>query len=230
MIDISNTFATYLKSFSGAKGNGKTIREGSLLPSFQQIAGKLLNGGHFVVADENDEVIRRVYLHKVEFYYHEEFEDGVKDYIVYHRNPENPDKRPNPLPAFPIGSLHTHVSGVDITFEDNRNPTDPRYRASVLARSFRVEEEKKIPGMCFSEAVDERPTYFYNALFMGTDVIGGKAKVFWEDNDVKQCAEPKSEHRHKVGQFDVKTHNKGYKYHEKKDPFVQDERQWAFYI
>jgi len=230
MIDISNTLAEYLKSFSGAKEDGKNLREDSLLPSFQQIAGKLLNGGHFVVADENDEVMRRVFLHEVEFYYHEEFDGGVKDYIVYHRNPEDPNKCPKTLPAFPIGSLHTHVSGVDITFEDNQDPNNPRYRASVLVRSFRVEEEKKIPGLCFSKAVDGRPTYFYNALFMGTDVIGGKAKVFWQNNNVKQCDEPKCKPRHNVGKFEVKTHKTGYEYHVKKKPFEQDERLWAFYL
>lgn len=230
MINISKHLADYLAAFNEPKGKDVAERKESLAPVFLQIAGKLLNGGHFVVADENDEVIRRVFLHKVEFYYHEEFEGGIKDYIVYHRNPENPKKRPNPLPAFPIGSLHTHVSGVDITFEDNRNPANPRYRASVLVRSFRVEEEKEVPGMCFSSEVNDYPTYFYNALFMGTNVIGGKTKVFWQDNEVRQCEEPKCEPRHNVGEFEEKTHKKGYKYHKKRDPFVQDECRWAFYI
>lgn len=230
MIDISRSLVVYLASFTGATGDSITARMKSLEPAFHLIAGKLLNGGHFVVADENDVVVRRVFLHEVEFYYHEEFDGGVKDYIVYHRNPEDPKKCPNPLPAFPIGSLHTHVSGVDITFEDNQDPSNPRYRASVLVRSFRVEEEKKIPGLCFSKAVDERPTYFYNALFMGTDVIGDKSRVFWKDNNVKRCEVPSCRPRHKVGEFEEKTHKNGYKYHGKKDPFVQDKRKWAFYL
>ena len=126
-IDISESLNKYLSGFDGAHGEGKTEREDSLIPPFKQIAAKLLYGGHFVVLDGIGNVIRRVYLHTVEFYYHEE-RNVVKDYIVYHRNPDNPQKKPNPLPSFPIGSLHTHVSGVDITFEDNRHPENPEYQ------------------------------------------------------------------------------------------------------
>ena len=227
-IDISESLNKYLSGFDGAHGEGKTEREDSLIPPFKQIAAKLLYGGHFVVLDGNDNVIRRVYLHTVEFYYHEE-RNVVKDYIVYHRNPDNPQKKPNPLPSFPIGSLHTHVSGVDITFEDNRHPENPEYRASVLIRAFRVEEVKTIPGLLFTQTVDERSTYFYNALFMGVNVIDGGMRVYWHDNDVKECEVPLSKPRENVGEFVKKTHKKGYIYYEKKKEFKQDERAWAFY-
>ena len=227
-IDISESLNKYLTDFDGAHGEGETEREDSLIPPFKQIAAKLLYGGHFVVLDGNGNVIRRVYLHTVEFYYHEE-RNVVKDYIVYHRNPDNPQKKPNPLPSFPIGSLHTHVSGVDITFEDNRHPENPEYRASVLIRAFRVEEVKTIPGLLFTQTVDERSTYFYNALFMGVNVIDGGMRVYWHDNDVKECEVPLSKPRLNVGKFVEKTHKKGYKCYEKKQEFEQDERTWAFY-
>ena len=226
-IDISESLNKYLTDFDGAHGEGETEREDSLIHPFQQIAAKLLYGGHFVVSDGNGNVIRRVYLHMVEFYYHEE-RGAVKDYIVYHRNPDNPQKKSNPLPSFPIGSLHTHISGVDITFEDNSHPENPEYRASVLIRAFRVEEVKTIPGLLFTQEVDERSTYFYNALFMGVNAMDGGMSVYWFDNDVKECDAPLSRPRLNVGEFVEKTHKKGFKYYEKKKEFKQDIRAWAF--
>ena len=213
-INISNNLDKYLTGF-------KEERKKNLYGAFQQLAGKLLYGGHFVVADENDSVIRKVFLHGVEFYYHEENDGKVKDYIVYHRNPENPKKKPNPLPPFPTGSLHTHVSGVDITFED-QNEKAPDYRASALVRAFKVEEVKHVPGLLFSDKVDKRSTYFYNALFMGANILGGhQMKVYWKDNNVKECPKLEGEPRQNVGEFNPITHKK-----EKK--FKQDMRPWAF--
>ena len=229
LLDISKKLSTLLAEFSGAKGNTVEERTDSLIPAFQQIAGKLLYGGYFIVTDEHNDVVRRVYLHNVEFYYHEEGDGLVKDYIVYHRNPENPLKTPNPLPPFPIGSLHTHVSGVDITFEDYRHTDNPAYRASALVRAFRVEVVKEVAGVSFSPEVDERSTYFYNALFMGINVLDGKLTVHWHDNDVPQCSIPQSKPRHNVGEFYEKIHKNGYKYHVKKEIFEQDERPWAFF-
>ena len=228
-IDISKKLNTLLSEFRGAQGKTEDERLESLKTAFQQIAGKLLYGGYFVVTDEFNEMVRRVYLYNVEFYYHEEGNGLVKDYIVYHRNPENPAKKPNPLPSFPIGSLHTHVSGVDITFEDNHNSTDPAYRASALVRAFQVEVVKEVAGVSFPQGIDGRSTYFYNALFMGVNVIDGRVSVHWCDNDVQQCVIPSCKPRHNVGEFDEKFHKNGYKYHEKKKVFKQDDRPWAFY-
>lgn len=228
VLDISKKLGTLLSEFSGAQGETEKERETSLMPAFLQIAGKLLYGGHFVVKDENDEVVRNVYIHSIEFYYHEEGDGLVKDYIVYHRNPDNPEKTPNPLSPFPLGSLHTHVSGVDLTFEDNRHPDNPAYRASALVRAFRVEVVKDTAGVPFSAEVDERSTYFYNALFMGVNVLDGKLSVQWIDNNVQHCVIPQTEPRHNVGKFDEKIHKKGYTYHVKKGIFDQDERPWAF--
>jgi len=229
ILDISKTLNTLLSEFRGAQGKNEEERLESLETAFQQIAGKLLYGGYFVVTNEFNEMVRRVYLHNVEFYYHEEGNGVVKDYIVYHRNPEDPAKKPNPLPSFPIGSLHTHVSGVDITFEDNKNPANPAYRASVLVRAFQVEVVKEVAGVSFPQGVDERSTYFYNALFMGVNVLDGRVSVHWCDNDVQQCEIPQIKPRHNVGKFDEKIHKKGFKYHVKKEIFEQDNRPWAFY-
>ena len=193
VLDISKKLGTLLSEFSGAQGETEKEREKSLMPAFQQIAGKLLYGGHFAVTDKNGDVIRNVYLHSIEFYYHEEGDGLVKDYIVYHRNPDN-----------------------------------PAYRASALVRAFRVEVVKETAGVPFSVEVDERSTYFYNALLMGVNVLDGKLLVQWIDNNVQHCVIPHTEPRHNVGLFDEKIHKKGYKYHVKKEIFEQDERPWAF--
>ena len=68
VLDISKKLGTLLSEFSGAQGETEKERETSLMPAFLQIAGKLLYGGHFVVKDENDEVVRNVYIHSIEFY------------------------------------------------------------------------------------------------------------------------------------------------------------------
>lgn len=193
VLDISKKLGTLLSEFSGAQGETEKEREKSLMPAFQQIAGKLLYGGHFAVTDKNGDVIRNVYLHSIEFYYHEEGDGLVKDYIVYHRNPDN-----------------------------------PAYRASALVRAFRVEVVKETAGVPFFVEVDERSTHFYNALFMGVNVLDGKLLVQWIDNNVQHCVIPHTEPRHNVGLFDEKIHKKGYKYHVKKEIFEQDERPWAF--
>ena len=91
-----------LKEFQGADGV-----EDNLSVQFELLARKLLCGGHFEISCCGH-LIRRVYLHTIEFYYHEEY-GPVKDYIVYHRNPEGKDIV---LPPFPIGSLNAHQSAL----------------------------------------------------------------------------------------------------------------------
>ena len=113
---------------------------------FKDVAKQLLNGGCFVVHSNGVEY-RKVYLHTLEFYYHEE-EGDLKDYIVYHRN--KPTKL---LPYFKLGTLNAHQSGIDITFESE----DGKYRASALVRAFEVNGK-----------IDTRSTYLYDQLF--TDV------------------------------------------------------------
>ena len=75
---------------------------------FVPIARKLLFGGYFEVSS-GDKVVRRIFPYTVEFYYHEE-EGQVKDYIVYHRNSDNPSK--DPIEPFQINTFHTHLSAL----------------------------------------------------------------------------------------------------------------------
>jgi hypothetical protein len=135
-IDIKEPLLTCLGKFSGAEGETVEDREKSLEEPFRAIATKLIHGGYFAVSDK-DGVKYRIYIHSVEFYYHEEEEGDsrVCDWIMYHRNPLYGKKKE----AFPTGSLYPHYSGIDITFEDQQDKAEKvRYRASALIRSFQV--------------------------------------------------------------------------------------------
>ena len=201
--------------------------ENAVAKCFEPCAKEILLNGYFLVKNKY-----AIELGSIELYYHEE-NGPIKDYIMYHRegrvNSRIKEYNRGLLPYFDFGTLNLHQSGVDITFEDNRHPENPEYRASVLIRAFRVEEVKTIPGLLFTQTVDERSTYFYNALFMGVNVIAGGMRVYWHDNDVKECEVPLSKPRLNVGEFVKKTRKKGYIYYEKKKEFKQDERAWAFY-
>lgn len=141
---------------------------------FKQAARAILSGC-FLVKSGSKEV--RIYPTCVEIYYHEECGDGVKDPIVYHRN--RPQKSE---PCFPLGVLHNHVSGIDITFEhDIDNPSNPVVRASALIREFRIGKEG---------ANETRSTYLYQALYGQFSIFDGFT-VSWEDGDEqRELSEP----------------------------------------
>lgn len=176
-----------LKSFDGAQGSKIHLKA-----QFKEIAKHLLHGGYFLVSGAGVEPYR-VYLHTIEFYYHEEHAEGPKyeDLIVYHRNSKNRA----PKPAFRIGTLNAHQSGIDITFEDNSNLEDPAYRASALIRCFKVKDLKDEkwgdrefdkPKYKTCPTVEAYPLHLYEYLFMQqvlTDVC-----VKWVDIPVTKGA------------------------------------------
>lgn len=209
---LNKTLQECLEAFEGAPKDGVHTLEGQ----FELLAKKMLYGGHFEVWDNSRNILlRSVFLHTVEFYYHEE--NGIeKDLIVYHRNKGN--KKPRP---FPIGSLHTHVSGIDITFE----APDASYRASALVRAFQVKngtEEKyaeiENPQKKNNPIVEYRSTYLYNYLFMDTAISNG-ITVKWVP-DSRPVEGFYQGLRKNVEQFGP---------HEKKNG-KQDTRPWAFSI
>ncbi len=140
---MNHSLLECLQEFKGA-ANGKTVqeREDSLKEPFTILANKILHGGYFLISSCDNKKFR-IYIHSVEFYYHEELGDNksmaetsrICDWIMYHRNPLTGKKKE----TFKTGTLHPHDSGIDITFEDqNENPELIRYRASALIRSFQV--------------------------------------------------------------------------------------------
>ena len=110
---------------------------------FMPCAQSILAGFFTVTNQEGGGmVIREIHPTAIELYYHEEGDERFKDPIMYHtddrKKAEHPDffqKRGiNSIPYFPVGSIHPHTSGIDITFE---NP-ELMYRASFLIREYNV--------------------------------------------------------------------------------------------
>ena len=183
---------------------------------FREGAQAILSG-HFLVQQKNKSV--RVYPTCIEFYYHEEFDGGVFDPIVYHRNKKGKDS----IPAFNLGVLHNHVSGIDITFEKGNEPRIA-CRASALIREFRIEGRNKI---------ETRSTYLYEALYSQFSIFDGGFNVSWQDGDTINIKV--SGYRKNVAQF-VMSNGKYVKKkyddgkHKTSSGYIQDERKWQFKI
>ena len=224
---LISCFETFKTERDNAKGQGR-LSITFLSQQFGRIAQHLIYCGHFEVRS-NGKFIRCIYLDTVEFYYHEEGEgkdkDKIKDYIVYHRNK---DKTPNVyLEAFSVGSLNTHVSGVDITFEDQSNT--PEYRASVLIRAFHVREEEHTKELLHCpEEVEKRPTYLYQDLFMGIPINEG-VEIKWVVDSEYADSIPNKGYRVNVHKYDPGKNGLPEKRKKEKDSTdYLDRKEWAF--
>ncbi len=169
-----HTLMECLKEFDGAHGD-------SLEKPFEALAKKMIYGGYFEVSNKG-KTLYKVYIHTVEFYYHEENDGKIKDWIVYHRNPINGA----PKPLFEVGTLHAHVSGIDITFE-GEHPNGYIYRASALIRKFKVKEGNSDEFMKFKKPKDKNhpeveayPTHLYEYLFMKASLTD--IRIQWKDS------------------------------------------------
>ena len=176
-IDITKPLLECLKQFKGAPEKGdKETRQEALEKDFVLLAKKLLYGGAFVISD-NGQDLYTIELRSIEFYYHEEKDlpdrERIYDWIVYHKNTKNAIKK-----AYITGYLNAHVSGIDITFEDNTNPDDPKYRASALIRSFYVRK-----GLKGNEEPEEHSTKIYDEILMQAPLRG--YSIRWKDDDKK---------------------------------------------
>ena len=216
---------------SGSENNAEKMQE-----LFIPIAKRLLRGGYFEVSSEG-KVIRRVFPYTVEFYYHEEEVGGLKDFIVYHRNSDNPSKKP--IEPFLINSFHTHLSGIDVTFEgkDGNNV----YRASALIRAFQViEGEDGFPTYEDEDipTVNQFSTYMYNNLFMGIDIENG-IQVRWKNLEWAQGGHIYNGYRYNVCKYvDIAPEKPGEwerhvkmtkkNYPDMSPQQMQDEKPWAF--
>ena len=169
----SHTLLECLQEFKGAQSyNGKSRLE-CVTEEFRILAQKFLFGGYIKVGDYYD-----IYIDNVEFYYHEEEgkgyseSDRITDPIVYHRSAKFPDRK---LPPFPIMTLHSHQSGIDIAFED----PDGKYRASVLIREFSVIDHfnKKEERMA-----DSRSQYLFDYL-NGFSMSAEGNHITWQETD-----------------------------------------------
>ena len=149
-IDKLSGINVILSLFTGVTDKSDNEKkEKELSKQFGQLAERLLYGGYFSVNN------KRIYLEEIEFYYHEE-EGSLKDPAMYHTNAHQGKES---LEYFVPGSLNCHVSGIDVTFENE----EKKYRASFLIRGYRVERfndgEWKVKE---GKAFEKRSTYIYS--------------------------------------------------------------------
>ncbi len=145
------TLANLLKEF-----DGRHLTESQLTEQFEIIAKAAIYGGHFRVNNEDD-----IYIVEVEFYFHSEDDtvSSVHDFAMYHRGT---------VDWFPVGSLHPHRSGIDVTFERKG-----AYRASFLIRKYAIKGE-----------IVNTPSYLPEDLIGYTGcILGDGPKIEWKDTN-----------------------------------------------
>lgn len=151
--DSSHTILSVFKGVTSIKNEEQKYSE--LARQFKEVAKGIFFGGYFQVND-----IRRIYPVEIEFYYHEESPEGLKDPVMYHTKEHTKN---DSLPYYPLGSLNFHVSGMDVTFEK-----EGEYRASFLIREYKVYD------LVTKEWKEEkRPTYIYEDMLMGVPIFDG---------------------------------------------------------
>ena len=153
MCNKENNLNSVLDSFQGVTEIKDEKEKLSHLSSqFEAIAKDVLLGGCFEING-----VRRIYPLEIEFYYHEEGENGLKDPVMYH----TADHDGKMLDYYPLGSLNCHISGMDVTFENQ----EKQYRASFLIRKYRVCEYESGEWVEKKEC-EKRSTYIYEDMFM----------------------------------------------------------------
>lgn len=190
--------------------------ESDLSGKFNDLADNFLYGGYIQVRNEY-----RIYIQTVEFYFHSEKEDGIKDPIVYHRNGNGLDE----VPYFPLMTLHAHISGFDITFE---NPT-LQYRASALIRAYEIKSKdgKYLYWNVSKKAFEKSDTYkcntqstylysFLNGFALTDKAETPEQQIIWIDSPREKCIAPQPGKR----RISPKAINKW--------RYKNNEREWSF--
>lgn len=159
---ITNDLFLVLKNFQGVREKqGENEKLTKQAVQFMIVAENILLGACFEING-----IRRIYPLEIEFYYHEEGDDGLKDPVMYHTN----DHENKQLDYYPLGSLNCHVSGIDITFENE----EKRYRVSILIRKYKVCDYDGCKWVTKEKKECEvRSTYIYEDMFMNIPLSDG---------------------------------------------------------
>ena len=90
----------------------------------------------------------------------------MKDPVMYH----TADHEGKMLDYYPLGSLNCHISGMDVTFENQ----EKQYRASFLIRKYRVcEYEGGAWKVKKNKECEKRSTYIYEDMFMNIPLSDG---------------------------------------------------------
>lgn len=154
-----------LESFEGGHATEKTIQL-----KFAELAKQLLYGGHFRVMNSMD-----IYLEEIEFYYHEEGDSKMKDPIMYHTIDRTGNEG---LPYFERGRFNMHTSGVDVTFENEKES----YRASFLIRAYSYMKGNK-------KFIERRSTYIYDDMFFMGIPLGKPIEIEWVEDKIDKDLE-----------------------------------------
>ena len=179
--------------------DGRGLNENQLTQKFKEIAKAALYGGHFCV---NDDFC--IYLHEIEFYFHSENEpeSTIHDWAMYHRGGN--------IEYFPVGSLHPHKSGIDVTFERKGS-----YRASFLIRKYRIGKE-----------IIKSPTYLREDLIGYTGcILGDGPHISWVDDSYDNSCIPSNDSRINLRAYD----STGKPLSDEHGKKSLDLRPWRFY-
>ena len=175
MCNKENNLNSVLDSFQGVTEiKDEKEKLSNLSSQFEAIAKDVLLGGCFEING-----VRRIYPLEIEFYYHEEGENGLKDPVMYH----TADHEGKMLDYYPLGSLNCHISGMDVTFENQ----EKQYRASFLIRKYRVCEYESGEWVEKKEC-EKRSTYIYEDMFMNIPLSDG-INVKWVNVEPINLAE-----------------------------------------
>ena len=149
------TLAQAISSFHPVAATVESIED-----QFRAIAEAVFNSGYFLVNKGKEE--RRIYPIDIEFYLYAEYDtedDWRRDVNMYHKGKK--------VPYFPKeGSLYPHRSGVDYTFENEKE----QYRASFLIRAYKVDGRR-----------EDHPTYLWEDMFGECRCDGTGLNVVWKD-------------------------------------------------
>lgn len=203
----------------------------SLSQAFCKLVPYFISGGYIKVREEY-----RVYPTTVEFYFHSEKEDGIKDPIVYHRDN---NKVQGKIPYFPIMTLHAHDSGYDITFE---NPKE-EYRASVLIRAYQIWDVHNRCWLKWTKLKDDDYKFIsshegyinsqstYLKYILNSFAIGGYSNIYWVDADVTNLLEIdkiKLDKRQNVYYYDPNKPNQRWDDKDDGRYEIPRKRKWSF--
>lgn len=114
-------------------------------------------------------------MEDIEFYYHEEQNNGLKDPIMYHTSDH---EKCSDLPYFECGSFNCHVSGIDITFENQKKC----FRASFLIRGYSVYSLVNHEWVK-TKNHETRPTYLYEDLMNGIP-LNNSLNIEWVNENL----------------------------------------------
>jgi hypothetical protein len=185
MNKVKSTLEELLLSVSKADADENFLNE-----NFPKIAEHLFFKGHLKAGDKT------IYIYDVEFYFHQEKENGsVKDEIMYRTNDRlKQDGKPGQFDYFPVGTIHVHNSGLDIMFDNEQR----KIRGGILVRGIFIENQGDInlnpkPDNKHESGkgrIEDRPTFMYGELLSGASIFSSDGLVIkWIDGN-STCNEP----------------------------------------